>query len=293
MVPRKFEYFAPTSIPDATALLKKYGSEAKVLAGGMSLIPVMKLRLGSPAYIVDINRISGLGYIKESGGSILMGALARHHDIESSKLIREKAFLLAECASRIGDPQIRNLGTIGGSLAHCDPSGDWGAAVIALRGSVKVRGPSKERTLKIDQFLVDMFTTALAPSELLTEISVPIPPPRSGGAYVKLQRRNPDFATAGVAAQVSMDESGTCTYAGIGLTALGSTNLRASKAEAALLGRPLTAKIVEEAAEAASEDSHPTADPLRGSAEYKKEMAKVYTRRVLTLAISRAKGGKR
>ena len=133
MVPRKFEYFAPKSVGDATALLKKYGPDAKVLAGGMSLLPVMKLRLGSPAYIVDINRIPGMDYIKESGGNILIGPLARHHDIEGSELVKEKAFILSECAGTIGDPQVRNMGTMGGSLSHCDPSGDWGAAILAVQ----------------------------------------------------------------------------------------------------------------------------------------------------------------
>ncbi len=293
MVPRKFEYFAPTSIGEATTLLKKYGSDAKVLSGGMSLIPVMKLRLGSPAYIVDINRIPGMGYIKQSGGNLLIGARASHHDIQNSKLVREKAFLLSECAGLIGDAQIRNMGTVGGSLSHCDPSGDWGAAVLAMRGILKIRGPSKERSMMIDDFLVDTFTSALKPNEILTEISIPVPAPRSGGAYVELERRTGDFATVALGVQVSMDGGGVCTYAGIGLTALGSKNLRAAKAEATLLGRAITPRVVEEAAEAASEDSQPTNDPLRGSAEYKREMAKVYTRRGLQLAISRTKGGKR
>jgi carbon-monoxide dehydrogenase medium subunit len=293
MVPRKFEYFAPTSVGDATALLKKYGSDAKVLAGGMSLLPVMKLRLGSPAYIVDINRIPGMDYVKQTGGNILIGALTRHHQIQTSKLIKEKAFILTECAGLIGDAQVRNMGTMGGSLSHCDPSGDWGAAVIALRGSVKIRGPSKERTMKIDDFLVDTFTSALTPKELLTEISIPVPPPKSGGAYLKLERKTGDFATVAVGAQLTIDGSGTCTYAGIGLTALGSKNLRAAKAEEVLLGKALTQRVIEEAATAASEDAQPMADPLRGSAEYKREMAKVYTQRGLQLAMSRAKGGKR
>lgn len=292
MVPRKFEYFAPTTLKDATALLKKYGSDAKVLAGGMSLIPVMKLRLGSPPYIVDLNRIPGLEYIKPVGGNLLIGALTRHHALQVSKVVREKVPILAETAAWIGDAQVRNMGTIGGSLSHCDPSGDWGAAIVALRGSVKVKGPSKERTLKIDDFLVDTFTSALKEDEILTEVSVPIPPPRSGGAYVKLERRSGDFATAAVAVQVSLDAKGACSYAGIGLTALGSKNLRANKAEAALVGKPLTARAIEEAAEAAAEDSQPMPDPLRGSAEYKREMAKVYTRRGLGLAAQRAKRGK-
>jgi len=292
MVPRKFEYFAPTSLKDATALLKKYGSDAKLLAGGMSLIPVMKLRLGSPQYIVDLNRIPGLEYVKTVGGNILIGALTRHYAIETSKVAREKAPILCETARWIGDPQVRNMGTIGGSLSHCDPSGEWGAAIVALRGSVKLKGPSKDRTVKIDDFLVDTFTSALKDNEILTEVSVPVPPPRSGGAYMKLERRSGDFATVAVAVQLSLDAKGTCSYAGIGLTALGSKNLRASKAEAALMGRQLTTQVIEEASDAAAEDAQPMPDPLRGSAEYKKEMAKVYTKRGLDLAVKRAKRGK-
>ncbi|MDA4136778.1 MAG: xanthine dehydrogenase family protein subunit M [Thaumarchaeota archaeon] len=292
MVPRKFEYFAPTTLRDATSLLKKYGSDAKLLAGGMSLIPVMKLRLGSPPYIIDLNRIPGLEYIKRSGGSIVIGAMTRHHAVETSKVAGNLAPILCETAAWIGDAQVRNMGTIGGSLSHCDPSGDWGAALVALRGRVKLKGPSKERTLEIDDFLVDTFTSALKDDEILTEIAVPVPAARSGGAYVKLERRTGDFATVAVAVQVSLDAKGACSYAGIGLTALGSKNLRASKAEAELLGKPLTAKVIEAASEAASEDAQPMPDPLRGSAEYKKEMAKVYTRRGLDLAVQRAKRGK-
>jgi aerobic carbon-monoxide dehydrogenase medium subunit len=293
MVPRKFEYFSPSSIVEALTLLKRYGSDAKVLAGGMSLIPVMKLRLASPGYIVDINRISGLDSIKLTGGNIVIGAMARHHDLETSKLIRENARILTDCAESLADPQVRNAGTIGGSLVHSDPSGDWGAAILAVRGVLKLRGPSKERTMKIDDFLVDTFTSALKPTELLTEISFPAPGLRSAGAYVKLKRKTGDFPTAAVGVQVSVDPDGACTYAGIGLSALGNKNLRAPKAEAALLGRMLTPRTIEEAGGAAPKDPKPISDPLRGSADYKREMAKVYTRRGLELAAGRLKGGKK
>ncbi len=293
MIPRKFEYFAPKSIKEATSLLKKFGPDAKVLAGGISLIPVMKLRLGSPAKIIDINRIPGLEYIKASGGRLNIGALTRHVDLERSKTVRDRVFLLSETASVIGDPQVRNMGTIGGSLSHSDPSGDWGAAIIALRGELTIQGPRKRRKIKIDDFLVDTFTSALKPDEILTEISVPIPPARSGGAYMKLERNLGDFATVAVAVQLTIDAKGVCTSVGIGLTALGPKNLRAEKAEKALLGQPLTPKIIEEAAAAAAEDAQPIPDPLRGSAEYKKEMTRVYARRGLERAVSRAKGGKK
>jgi len=291
MVPRKFEYIAPASVGEATAFLRVHGPDAKVLAGGMSLIPVMKLRLASPAYIVDINRIPDMDYIKRSGDTIAIGSLTRHHDVERSKLVWKHAQVLAECAAGIGDPQIRNMGTLGGSLVHCDPSGDCGSAVLALRGSVEVRGPTSHRTVAIDDLLVDTFTSALQPDELLTEITIPIRPGRTGSSYVKLERKTGDFATVAVAAALGLDEGGVCEYAGIGLTAVGSKNLRAAKAEEALLGKKLTPSVIEEAAQAASEDAQPTADPLRGSADYKREMTRVYTRRGLQLAASRAEGG--
>ncbi len=292
MIPRAFQYAAPKTINETTALLKKYGSDAKILAGGMSLIPVMKLRLASPTYIIDINRLSGLQYVREAGGKLIVGALTRHHELETSKLVRQKVNLMAETASWIGDPQVRNMGTIGGSLTHSDPSGDWGATILALRAEMKIRGPKKERMVKSDDFFVDTFTSEVKSTELLTEIRVPIPPAKSGGANTKLERKAGDFATVGVAAQLSIDAQGVCKYAGIGLTALGPTNLRAKKAEATLMGRAVNSKTIEEAAAAASEEAQPMADPLRGSAEYRREMARVFTKRALISALNRAKGGK-
>jgi carbon-monoxide dehydrogenase medium subunit len=260
----------------------------------------MKMRLASPGYIVDINRVKGLEYIRESedGKALVIGSLARHHDLESSALVKKKVPLLSEVAGSIGDPQVRNLGTIGGALAHSDPSGDWGAAILALRGEVAVLGPMGERTIAIDDFLVDTFTTALKEGELITRVSVPIPPEEgSGGAYLKLERKAGDFATAGVAAQLVLEErkdGDRCTCAGIGLAALGPKNLRASNAEASLVGRRLTKEAISEAASAAAAECAPTDDPLRGSAKYKREMAGLFTKRAVELAIARAhrRGGK-
>jgi aerobic carbon-monoxide dehydrogenase medium subunit len=252
------------------------------------------MRLASPAYIVDINRVEGLDYIRESedGGSLLIGSLTRHHSLESSPLVRRRAPLLSEAASLIGDSQVRNQGTIGGTLAHSDPSGDLGAAVLALRGAVDVSGPSGERRITIDELLVDTFTTSLREDELITRVSVPLQGKgRSGGAYLKLERKAGDFATVGVAAQLSLDGvDGPCTYAGIGLTALGPKNLRAADAERALVGRRLTKDAVAEAASAAAKECSPSDDPLRGSASYKREMAAVFTRRALERALMRARG---
>ncbi|HEV2389397.1 MAG TPA: xanthine dehydrogenase family protein subunit M [Nitrososphaerales archaeon] len=293
MLPRRFNYFAPTTVEEAAGLLKEHQGDVKILAGGMSLIPLMKMRLASPGNVVDINRVKGLEYIEESadGKTLLIGSLTRHHTLESSALAKRRVPLLSEAAGSIGDSQVRNLGTIGGALAHSDPSGDWGAAILALRGEVTVIGSRGERSIPIDDFLVDTFTTALDEGELITRVSVPIPPGMgSGGAYLKLERKAGDFATAGVAVQIALEKAGDrCAYAGIGLTALGAKNLRASGAEACLLGMRLTKESISKAASAAAEECAPTDDPLRGSAKYKRQMAGVFTRRALELATARAR----
>jgi carbon-monoxide dehydrogenase medium subunit len=299
MVPRSFEYFAPTSVEEVFKLLKEHAGDAKILAGGLCLIPLMKLRLASPGFVIDINRIRWLEYIKESidGRALLIGPLATHHDLESSPLVRKRLPLLSETAGSIGDPQVRNLGTIGGALAHSDPSGDWGAAMLAVRGTVKVSGQSGERSIPIDDFLVDTFTTALRDDELITQVSVPMPTESgSGGAYLKLERKAGDFATVAVAAQISLEgrpDGSYCSYAGIGLTALGAKNLRANGAEKLLVGRKVTEETIAEASAAAAEECSPVADPLRGSAKYKRDMAGLFARRAIESAVARAKGDAR
>ncbi len=294
MLPRSFQYFAPTSLEEASRLLKEHRGEAKILAGGMSLIPLMKMRLASPGYVVDINRVQGLDQIKlsDDGRFLIIGSLARHHQIETSPLVRRRAPLLAEAAGSIGDPQVRNLGTMGGALAHSDPSGDWGAAVLAMRGTVKVVGGTGERSIPIDDFLVDTFATALKEDELITMVSVPLPSEdSSGAAYLKLERKAGDFATVAVAAQLTLEErkdGSYCSYAGIGLTAVGPKSLRAKEAEMSLERRRVTTETIAEASAAAAEECSPADDPLRGSAKYKREMAGVFTRRAIELAVVRA-----
>lgn len=313
-LPRSFQYFAPRTLADARALLDKWGADAKILAGGMSLIPLMKLRLASPSYIIDINRIKELDYVRASDveplvegeevpgsgrggagtkGSLLIGSITTHRTLESSSLVRRDAPLLSETAKGIGDAQVRNLGTIGGALAHSDPSGDLGASVLAMRGKIRVVGPDGERLIPIDEFQVDTFTSSLRERELITEVSVPVPPSTSGSAYLKLERKAGDFATVGVAVQLSLErrtDGKYCTYAGIGLTALGSKNLRANNAEECLRGKELTKEVVAEASTAAAKECSPTDDPLRGSANYKREMARLFTRRAIELAMERAEG---
>jgi len=258
----------------------------------MSLIPMMKLRFASPGHMIDINGIKELEYVREDSGSLLIGSLTRHHALESSKLVRQLVPLLSETASVIGDPQVRNLGTIGGSLVHCDPSGDLGATILALRGELTILGAKGERRLKIDDFQLDTFSSALGAQEILTQVSVPVPGRRSGHSYQKLERKAGDFATAGVAVQISLDERGVFQSAGIGLTALGPKNLRAKKAESILVGNEPSDKLIAEAAATAAEEAEPSKDPLRGSVEYKRDMARVLAHRALKAAVGRATGAK-
>jgi carbon-monoxide dehydrogenase medium subunit len=251
----------------------------------------MKLGLASPEALIDLNRIEGLEYIKAEDEWIRIGAMTRHAAIASSSLLAEKAPLMVEAAYQIGDPQVRNMGTIGGSLAHADPAGDWGSVIIAFRGYIQVTGLDGERLVEVDKFFVDSFTPRLEPGELVTEVRIPTPPKRSGGAYIKLERRLGDFAIAGVAVQLTLDERDRIKSVGIGLTSLGPTNLRAVKAEEILTGQIPTDEVVEEAAKAAAAEAKPSTDPIRGSEAYKRAMAAVLTRRAIKAAVSRARGG--
>ena len=233
MIPPSFDYHVPDSVNDAIGMLQKYGSEAKILSGGMSLIPLMKLRLAEPAHLIDINRISGLDYIKESDGFLKIGELAREVDLEKSELVRSKYPLLLDTTLVIADPLVRNRATIGGNLAHGDPANDHPATMLALEAEIVVVGSQGERKIPVTSFFTDLFTTALSSGEILTEIRIPIPPPGSGGAYFKLERKVGDFATAGVAAQLTVGKDDVCERAGIGLTNVGLTPVKARRAEEA------------------------------------------------------------
>jgi len=279
----RFEYFAPTTLDEALEILGRYEEgEAKVLAGGMSLIPVMKLRFAAPQALVDINRVSGLDTLAEDGGKLRIGALVRHKTCERSELLRGKYGALGDAAPQISDPIVRNLGTVAGSLAHADPQGDWGSVMLAVRAEVVARSSTGERTIPIDQFLQGPFTTSLVPNEIVTEVRVPDPGARAGGTYLKLERKVGDFATVGVAVHVTMT-NGSVGRAGIALTGVGPMNIRAEAAEQALAGRALDDEAIDEAARLAAEAAQPRTD-VRGTEEYKRNTVRVFTARGLRKA---------
>ena len=290
MYPRNFEYFAPSSIAEAIGLLKKHGEEAKILSGGHSLVPLMKLRFATPGFIVDINNISGLNKIEEKDGFLRIGALVREAELEESPLLA-KYPLLQDTAKMIADPQVRNRATVGGNLAHGDPANDHPATMLAYDAQVVAEGPKGERTIPVKDFFVDTLTTALKPDEILKEIRIPVPPARSGGAYLKIERKVGDFAIAAVAVQITLDAKGVCTKAGIGLTNVGPKPIKATAAEAALVGKPLTDAAMAEASILAGKASDPATD-VRAPADYKRSMVRELTQRALKRAKARAEGGK-
>lgn len=291
MIPPSFDYYAPTTLDEAIGLLRRHGSDAMILSGGMSLIPLMKLRLATPRYLVDINRIPGLGDIKEAEGFLRIGTLVREAELEKSELIRSKYPILVDTTFMVGDPLVRNRATMGGNLAHGDPANDHPATMLAFEAEVVVTGPDGERKIPVTDFFTGLFSTALKPGEILTEIRIPVPPPQSGGAYFKVERKVGDFATVAVAVQLTLGKSGTCERAGIGLTNVGPTPIKARKAEEVLRGKKIDSQAMKQAAELASQEAQPKAD-LRGSADYKRDLVRVLTVRALNRALERARGGK-
>ncbi len=287
MIPAAFEYLRPKTIPEAIGFLQQYGDDAKILSGGQSLIPMMKFRLARPTYLIDINRIAGLSYIREEGGYLKIGGLTREADVDSSPLIHAKYPILADTARVIADPQVRNMATLAGNLAHGDPANDHPATMLALRAEIVASGPQGERILPVDGFFVTLFTTQLEHDEIVTEVRIPVPPPRSGGAYFKLERKVGDFATAAVAVQLTIDGGNVCQTAGIGLTNVGATPVKAAKAEDFLRGKTLDEANIAQAAQLAAEEAQPSSD-LRGPEEYKRGLVKELTRRALTRAYERA-----
>jgi carbon-monoxide dehydrogenase medium subunit len=290
MIPASFRYAAARSVAEAVDLLRG-NEDAKILAGGHSLLPLMKLRLANPPVLVDINRIHDLDYIREDTelGRLRVGALARHIDFERSDLIRSRYPLLWDTARGIGDPLVRNRGTMAGAVAHADPAADWPAALLALNAEAVATGPSGERVVPIDKLYVAILTTSLNADELVTEIRVPLPERRSGGAYEKLERKVGDYAVIGVGVQLTLDDSGNVSRAGIGLCNAASTSIKATNAEAFLTGKPLVPDNMNEAARLAMDASDPIDDD-RGPIDYKRAMVRELTRRALRRAFARARG---
>jgi carbon-monoxide dehydrogenase medium subunit len=283
-----FEYHAPATLSEAIALLGRYGDEAKLLAGSQSLVPLMKLRLAQPAHLIDLRKIDGLTGVREAQGTLFIGAMTTHAAVAASEVVRAKLPMAAEAANLIGDAQVRNLGTIGGSLAHADPAADWPAVLTALDASVVVAGPRGEKTVKVEQLIVGPLTTALQPGELLTQVRIPLPPARTAGAYEKLPNPASRFALVGVAAEVSLDAKGAVQWARIALTGLGSRVTRAASVEKALQGKTPEANAVKAAAARAAEGLDLRPD-LTGSPAYKTQLAAVYTERAVLRAASRAR----
>lgn len=291
MIPAPFRYAAARSVGEAVDLLHEH-ADAKVLAGGHSLLPLMKLRLANPPVLIDINRIPDLAYVREDLAleRLRIGALARHIDLERSALIRDRYAMLWEAACGIGDPLVRNRGTLVGSVAHADPASDWPAALLAARAEVVATSGRGERVVPITELYTAILTTCLEPVELVTEVRVPIPGPRTGSAYEKLERKVGDYAVIGVGVQVAVNEAGTVASAGIGLCNAAATPVRATTAETFLVGKPAAPDNVNEAGRLAMEDADPVEDD-RGPVDYKRAMVRELTRRALRRALERARGG--
>jgi aerobic carbon-monoxide dehydrogenase medium subunit len=289
MIPGKFDYYAPSTLGEALALLDQYQDDAKLLAGGQSLIPAMRFRLSTPKVLIDLNGIEGLSYIQEPNGYLAIGAMTREVMVEESELVHQTYGMLADASHVIADPVVRNRSTVGGNLAHADPANDHPAIMLAYNAQVIAQGSKGSRTIPIDDFFVDLFKSALAPNEVLTEIRIPAAKTHSGGAYEKMERKVGDYAISAVAAQITLDGE-ICTAARIALTNVSPVPMRAKRAEQAIIGRALTDEVVDSASKAAAAECDPTSD-LRGSVDYKKDLTRVLTKRAIRRAMERARGG--
>ncbi len=291
LIPGSFDYLVAHSVEEAVGLLDQHGEDAKILAGGQSLIPLIRFRLARPSVLVDINRVPGLEYVQEADGTLHIGTMTREAELDSSSLIRDRYPILYDTSTMVADPVVRNWATVGGNLAHADPANDHPATMLALGARILAVGPAGERELPIEGFFTDIpFETALHSNEMLKEIRVPAPVQGSGGAYFKLERKVGDYAIAGVAAYITLDGSGNVSYAGIGLTNVGQVPIKARAAEQSLLGKPLDDASIHQAADLAAAASQPTSD-TRGPAEYKRDMVRTLTVRALRKALARATGG--
>jgi carbon-monoxide dehydrogenase medium subunit len=286
MIPGDFDYHAPRTAEEAVQLLAANRANAKILAGGQSLIPAMRFRLAVPAVLIDINGVEGMNHLREDNGHLAIGAVTRESALEVSELVQTKYHLLAEAAKVIADPIVRNMATVGGNIAHADPANDHPAVMLAYNAQVVAVSPRGQRTIAIDDFFVELFTSALAEDELLTEIRIPRPAAKSGGAYVKLERKVGDYAISAVAIQLTMDGD-LCSSARIGLTNVSSVPMRARNAEAILQGNRVTESLLEEAGRAAAAECDPSPD-LRGTVDYKRDITRILLKRAARKAIQRA-----
>lgn len=291
MIPEDFTYYAPSSLPEVWDLLRRHEGDAKILAGGQSLIPLMKLRLANPAYLIDLRNVPGLAILDERDGSLVIGAMVTETAIENSPLIQQRYPGIYEASAVVADPLVRNFATVGGNVAHADPANDHPAMLLALQAHVTLQSSRGIRTMSLDDFLVDTLETALQEDEVLTDIRVPKPLPHTGSAYLKLERKVGDYAIAAVGVAVTVD-GGVCTRAGIGLTNVGSKAIRATQAETYLVGKQPDEATLREAARLAADAAEPTTD-LHGPAEYKRSMVRTLTARALRLAAQRAEAGGR
>jgi aerobic carbon-monoxide dehydrogenase medium subunit len=287
MYPAQFDYHTPGSIKEALDLLGKHKDDAKLLAGGHSLLPAMKFRLARPAHVVDLRKIPGLSGVKEDGGTLVIGAMTTHYAVESSAVVKSKCGVLAQTAALIGDPMVRNMGTIGGSLAHADPAADYPATAIAVGAELVAEGPKGKRTIKVDDFFKGLMTTAVGADQILTEVRVPALAANQSAAYMKFPHPASRFAVVGVAAVLTID-GGKCTKASIGITGAGTHAVRAKGVEAALAGKPLDAASIAAAADKAPDGVDVQAD-LQGSVDYKKHLLKVFAKRAIEAAAAAKK----
>ncbi|HXG53053.1 MAG TPA: xanthine dehydrogenase family protein subunit M [candidate division Zixibacteria bacterium] len=288
MIPAAFDYLAPRTLEEALEALAAHGEDARLLAGGQSLLPLLKLRLARPKLLVDLRKISGLDGAERRNDRLCIGALATHYKIESSAALAKSGRLLVETAGVIGDLQVRNLGTIGGSLVHADPGSDWPAAILALGGELLMHGPAGERRIRAEDFFLGPMTTAIGPREILTEIQVPAAQRRSGSAYFKARQRASGFALVGVAVALRVDSKGSCEEIGIGVTGLADRPFRARAAEERLRGEKLAPRLIEEAAARVADGVEPLSD-LHGSAEFRSHLARIYGARAIRAAAQRAR----
>lgn len=287
MIPNNFDYFAPATIEEALQLLDQHGDEAKILSGGHSLLPVLKLRLAAPAVLIDIGRIPELKAIRIENGVIHLGANATHAAIAASTEIQQHCPLLADTAAQIGDQQVRNRGTIGGSLTHADPAADWPAAILALNAEIVVRNSAGERVIQASDFFVEMMTSAVAANEIVTEIRVPKPAQPQAGAYLKVAQSASGFALVGVAAQLTLN-NGHCEAASIGVTGLAPKAYRAAAVEAALVGKPLDEAAIKAAVAQVDADASDALGDLHASEDYRRHLTRVYAGRAIQAALSRS-----